>query len=74
MDTTSLKSFNNNNMKERFVITTGKVILCGSNSRVALQKVLDTFMNLDLIYSYRIIANEDLNDELKSSNYFIVAE
>jgi hypothetical protein len=61
-------------MKEKYLIVTGGIILCGSNSRVALQKVLDTFMNLDLIYSYSIVANESLKNEVKSSNYFVVTE
>jgi hypothetical protein len=61
-------------MEEKYVITSGGYIYCGSNSRVALQKVLDTFMNLDLIYSYYIVESKSLKNEVKSSNYFIVAE
>jgi hypothetical protein len=61
-------------MKERFLIVSGGYIYCGSDSKVALQKVLDTFMNIDQIYSYYIVANESLKNEVKSSNYFVVAE
>lgn len=61
-------------MKERFVIVVaGGVVLCGSNSKVALQKALDTFLFADEIYNYYIVAVENLQDEVKSRNYFVVA-
>jgi hypothetical protein len=65
---------NTDSMEEKYVIISGGYIYCGSNSKVALQKVLDTFMNMDLIYNYYIIANESLKDEVKSSNYFVVTD
>lgn len=62
-------------MKEKFFIVAGGEVYCGSNSKTALQKVLDTFMTIDQIYSYYLVASEDLKvTDVKSSNYFTVVD
>lgn len=60
-------------MKENFFIVSGGVIYCGSNSKTALQKVLDTFMSIDPIYCYYLVEDLTVND-VKSSNYFTVVD
>lgn len=62
-------------MKEKYFIVAGGEVYCGSNSKTALQKVLDTFMSIDQIYCYYIVASEDLKvTDVKSSNYFTVVD
>ena len=62
-------------MKEKFFIVADGVIYCGSNSKTALQKVLDTFMSIDPIYSYYLVADKDLKTtDIRSSKYFTVVD